>query len=70
MLHNGVVSSENAGLDLVKHAYRRMKHFAALPQNIRLAERGTLPEDLLKAVDELVPELPECYLWPSCRSSL
>ena len=35
MLHNEVASSEKAGLDWVKHACRRMKHFAALPQNMK-----------------------------------
>ena len=35
MLHNEVASSEKAGPDWVKHAFRRMKHFAALPQNMK-----------------------------------
>ena len=35
MLHNEVASSEKAGPDWVKHACRRMKHFAALPQNMK-----------------------------------
>ncbi len=35
MFHNEVASSEKAGLDWVKHACRRMKHFAALPQNMK-----------------------------------
>ena len=40
MLHNEVASSEKAGLDWVKHAFRRMKHFAALPQNMKHRRYG------------------------------
>ncbi|MBR7131189.1 MAG: hypothetical protein IKC82_04285, partial [Lentisphaeria bacterium] len=35
MLYNEVASSEKAGPDWVKHACRRMKHFAAKPQNMK-----------------------------------
>jgi len=36
-----------------------------LEMNIALAERGALPDDLLKAVIAAVPELPENVIRPS-----
>ncbi len=57
-------------LDMIDCVLTGVDDVQQLQENIRLAERGALPEDLLKAVDELVPELPECYLRPSCWSSL
>ena len=35
MLHNEVASSEKADPDWVKHAFRRMKHFAAETSEFR-----------------------------------
>ena len=46
MLHNEVASSEKAGPDWVKHAFRRMKHFAALPQNMK--HRKMRYEDIMR----------------------
>ena len=41
-----------------------------LQENIRLASKGALPEDVMRAIGQIVPELPEKYIRPSCWNQL
>ena len=41
-----------------------------LQENIRLAAKGALPEDVMQEIGQIVPDLPEKYIRPSCWSQL
>ena len=60
MLHNEVASSEKAGLDWVKHACRRMKHFAALPQNMKHRRCG-MKQSLFRLHSAIFLAIQKCF---------